>query len=435
MNLPIPLPSPSNDLGLPGISLTRIILQRHDDPTIACSSGQPPCQGQIPCQCNCTICQHRWRLGDDEDRTAYRDVQLLGRLNRDPAFCDPPRRIFTLRPAYIPPPMPQPGNNWGKLQKLAPETLDSISAYVGGFQSGAAGLRGRPATGRPARAHHNLTFAVGQTPCTEGYSNTRRFGGELRDWDLTLRCPNDRHGAALPYHGRIYNCREWGCFQNRQDARSRGLDADAPYSLPWICQDHIDGAKTEWRLHDRTDFDKSHRVPPCSFHEKQLMRNHPHGINTCTCSNVPFDSWQCRACFEAKITKMTEAFQIRVDLPFRGDADVRVTRDRHWFDWRAVRRMLARDHPCMHSQDARDCKVKRLGGIHRKRVLDCRCCGGLIVEPQVEPSDRVLRSNRIESEEGAGEEQGVGRSAGLKRRAPPVQPDGQGRAKSQKKKR
>ena len=443
MNRPPRPPSPLNDLGFPGFTLGQAISRRHDlNPVWGCTSSRAPCHGQNPCQCICTICQHRWKLGDDDDREAYRVAQIDGRLDGDPEFCDPPRRIFTLRFVYVPPPMPQPRRKLGNLlQKLASETLDSISAFVGEFQIGAAGLRGRPAIGGPAQAHHHLTFAVGQRPCTEGYSNTHHFGGASRQWDLTLRCPNDRHGAALPYQGQIHVCKEHDCLTNRRavphpgNTLTRGLDADTPGSRAWVCQDHIDGAKTEWRLHDRTDFDKSHRVPPCTFHEKQLMRDHPRGINTCTCSRVSFDSWQCRACFEAKISKMTEAFQIRVDLPFRGDADIQITGDRHWDDWRIVRRMLARDHPCLHSQNLQDCKVKRLGGIYRKRVLDCRCCGGVIVEPQAEPSNRKLRSMRGEGEKGTGGEQGVGSSAHPNKRAALVQLDDQGRAKYQKTKR
>lgn len=435
-------PSPLNDLGFPGFTLHSAVARRHDlGPLRACESRRFPCNGQRPCLCICTICQHRWKIGDGEDREAYRVAQLVGRLDGAPEFCDPPSRSFVLRFVYVPLPMPQPRTNWGELQKLPSEILDSISALVGEFQTGVAGLRGRPAIGRPAKAHHHLTFAVGQRPCTEGYHNTAQFSGDLRLWDLTLRCPNDRRGAALPYQGQIHVCKEYNCFRNRSaqphpaNTLTRGLDADTPLLRPWVCQDHIDGAKTKWQLHDRTNFDKSHRVPPCSFHEKQLMRDHPRGTNTCTCSRVSFDSWQCRACFEAKITKMTEAFNIRVDLPFRGDADLRVTGDTHWFYWMTVRRMLAREHPCMHAHDVPNCKVKRLGGIHRKRVLDCRCCGGLIVEPQPEPSHRVLRSMRVEGGEGTDREQGMESSARPSKRALPMQSGNQGRAKHQKKKR
>lgn len=441
MNGPPRPPSPPNDLGFPGFTLGQAIGRRHDNPLYPCGSRRVPCHGQNPCLCICTICQHRWILGDDEDREAYRDAQLVGRLSGAPEFCDPPPRIFTPRFVYVPPQMPQPRRNWGEeMKKLPPEIFDSISALVGEFQIVAAGLRGRPAIDRPAQAHHNLTLAVGQRPCTEGYHNTRQFGGEIRDWDLTLRCPNDRHGADLPHRGPIHVCKEYDCLAKRTALPypaiplTRGLNGNTDVSLSWVCQDHIDGAKTEWQLHDRTDFDKSHRVPPCSFHEKQLMRDHPRGINECTCSRVSFDSWQCRACFEAKIAKMTEAFQIRVDLPFRGDANLGLTDARHWFNWRAVRQMLAKDHPCMHSHDIPNCKVKRLGGIHRKRVLDCRCCGGVIVEPQPEPSHRVLRSMRVRGGKGTGGEQGVESSARPNKRALPVQPDNQGRKKYQKKK-
>lgn len=432
--------SPPNDLGIPGITLNRAIDQRHDfAPLWPCLSGRAPCNGQINCRCNCSICRHWWRIGNGVERAAYRDIQLDGRLNGGPEFRDPPRRIFTLRFVNVPPPMPQPRRNWGnQLQRLAPETLDNIFAFVGGFQRGAAGLRGRPAIGAPAQAHHHLTFALGQRPCTEGYSNANHFGGATHRWDLRLRCPNDRHGAAPPYQGQIHVCKENDCLAKRRavphpaNTLTRGLDADTSRSRAWVCQDHIDGAKTEWQLHDRTNFDKSHRVPPCSFHEKQLMRDHPRGLNTCTCSRVSFDSWQCLACFEAKVTKMMEAFSIRVNVPWRGDADVHVTRGRYWSTWRPVRQTLAKDHPCLHLQNGRECKIKRLEGIYRKRVLDCRCCGGVIVEPQPEPKLRQLRSLDILSGDRTGGEQEVRSPARPNKRVPLMQLDDHGRAKLQK---
>lgn len=228
-------------------------------------------------------------------------------------------------------------------------------------------------------------------------------------------------GAGVPYHGAIHVCKEHDCLTNRRHAASQvprfannALDAATPGLRAWVCQDHLDGAKTWWGLHDRTNFDKSHRVPPCSFHEVQFMEEYPDGHNSCTCENVSFDSWQCRSCFEHKIRKMIENFQMRVDLPFRGDADLRVTRpylggivppqgtsnEVYWSDWRVVRRMLARVHPCMHNDNVSRCKIQRIGGIQRRRVLDCRCCGGLIVERPRNPNANPLSSDYFRDPEG-----------------------------------
>lgn len=102
--------------------------------------------------------------------------------------------------------------------------------------------------------------------------------------------------------------------------------------------------------------------------------------------------------------KMRENFKNRVELPYRGDADLAITRpvvpegqndSMYWGRWEVVRRMLAEVHPCMH-EPVEGCLFKRLGGIHRKRVLDCRCCGGVIVQPAPEPKVRVRPRHTIE---------------------------------------
>lgn len=66
----------------------------------------------------------------------------------------------------------------------------------------------------------------------------------------------------------------------------------------------------------------------------------------------------------------------------------------YWRDWRAMRRMLARVHPCMHTP-AWECNVKRIGVIRSTAVLNCRCCGGLIVEPQKPLRNKDLLEGEI----------------------------------------
>ncbi|KAL8828573.1 MAG: hypothetical protein Q9191_002510 [Dirinaria sp. TL-2023a] len=316
-----------------------------------------------------------------------------------PRIADPPRRIFTVRPTKIDPPrLPTAANQWGTMTRLPVEVRDMISAYVGDFPAGVAALNSAGLTQNPLdpRSHNNLTLALWQYPCTEkSHPPGAVFNGAQLPGP-SIPCPNNRKGAGLPYQGRIRNCQGHGNL----GLSCCGTVGQTPHDIAYICEDHFRGTKTWWQLHDRANFDKCHKVPPCRYHETQLMRQYPEGVNTCTCNNVDLESWQCAQCFDWKVRRMGVNFFARVELPYRGDADMSILRPAvapgenpniYWSDWRVVREMLARQHPCMHFPVS-GCTFKRLGGIHRKRVLDCRCCGGIIVQPQ--GNLKVTRADR-----------------------------------------
>ena len=389
--------SPVDDPGaLSGESFNDSVRQRHDIVGGPCPLLHPV-DSACACDWNCYKCSHKFRLGNAQERARYRESVLNDRRLGVLRVLDPPRRVFKvrlIRDNLRKPPSPQ----WGNLDQLPVELLDEICAISGEFPGGVAGLREDP--GNPM-AHNQLSLAIGQRPCTERHVPGLGVGGRASNWGR--RCPNDRFGAGPGYEGRIHSCQEFKCRQRRNSYRF----INTPGSQAWVCEDHFNGAKDWWKLHNRTNLDKSHRVPPCRYHEEQLMRQYPNGINTCTCSNVSFTSWQCRSCFDHKIRKMRRNFQYRVELPFRGDADLSITRPVvlpgengkvYWSDWKVVRAMLAKVHPCMH-EPVGDCTFKRIGGIYRKRVLDCRCCGGVIVQPQKQSAE-LLEPDFFEGEVG-----------------------------------
>lgn len=119
-----------------------------------------------------------------------------------------------------------------------------------------------------------------------------------------------------------------------------------------------------------------------------LARHRNESLNsTCTCRNVDFTKWQCRSCFTAKVEKLQRVFRRRVNAPWRGNADTNITNRKHYQrDWKRVRRILQRKHPCLKG----NCGRPRLKGLVRNEVLDCRCCGGYVVQ-ELPPLRRSAR--------------------------------------------
>ena len=107
------------------------------------------------------------------------------------------------------------------------------------------------------------------------------------------------------------------------------------------------------------------------------MQKYPEGLNTCTCRNLSFSRWQYRNCFETKIIKLQRHFRRRVNVKWRGLADRAIIGDDFYYtDWKEVRKMLQRLYPC-----SQTCGRKRQAGLFVDQALDCRCCGGMIIQP------------------------------------------------------
>lgn len=362
----------------------------HDRRNIPCPYGHTP--GGI-CTCLCFACAHRLRFGNAAEVNTYRSLVVNYRQpdpnhQGQPRIADPPRRVFQVRPTTTDV-LPRAGNQWGDMMLLPMELRDMICAFVGDFPAGVAALNPNGLTQNPRdpRSHNDLTLAVHHWPCTETKA----------PWNLAqngLPCPNNRTGARRPYQGGVQKCQ--GTTFWCAGMAVHGYEH-------YVCRQHFESTKRWWQLDNRANLDKSHKVPPCQYHERQLMRQNPDGLNTCNCENVDFDDWSCVDCFRMKVHKMRINFFCRVEMPYRGEADMSILRpavapnansEVYWSDWRVVREMLAREHPCMHSPVG-GCTVKRLGGIHRKRVLDCRCCGGVIVEPRNKDIKRkITRADR-----------------------------------------
>ena len=241
------------------------------------------------------------------------------------------------------------------------------------------------------------------------------WNSDIRNW--TEPCPNTHQGRQGEYNGRILPCDEVFCGRDMkaldtEDEEEEDPDqwlSDRPKEQiekePWerlpedlfdednepkkqyVCEKHIQDSKTFFRMGKNLDnLYNAHLIRYCKVHEAELQAQHRGGLTTCTCRRVDFTRWQCRSCFQTKVEKLQRHFRRRVNARWRGNADTNVTNDDFYQrDWRKVRRMLQRLHPCLKGH----CGRQRLKGLARNQVLDCRCCGGYVVQP-------LRRSARLE---------------------------------------
>ncbi|MCJ1456064.1 hypothetical protein MMC28_006421 [Mycoblastus sanguinarius] len=215
-------------------------------------------------------------------------------------------------------------------------------------------------------------------------------------------CPHSRTGGG--YLKGIKRCENSNCEH-----------FDYPPGYPkgggerMVCEHHIEDSKEFWELEGLY---KAHLVGTCRKHFNDLQTKYPRGLNTCTCHNL-FDRWQCRRCFERYIHTAQNHFRRRVLANPNGNVDRRmVSRQDYHLQWRHVRRMLAREHPCSNRREGRKefrnhkfCGRKRL--FYNESVMDCRACGGLVIKPS-----RQRRSGPIAGPLLELDERGQGRQVG-----------------------
>lgn len=288
----------------------------------------------------------------------------------------------------FPPPRPLPGRRLrnpthsflaqGKATAIPPEIMSEISSYNGEFDKKEL-HKNFP---NDETSHNNFTFALGLRPCTEQIPwNTR-----IERWQYP--CPNDRRRVGdPPYEGRIERCQRprYICLDPDQEDD----EGPKPYTLnqrPYVCEQHIQDSKD---FYEEDKLIKAHLVGTCRKHITEFTRKHPCGYNSCTCRNL-LDTWQCRRCYRKSVRKIQGHFRLRVLKPDRGgggDQEM-VRRPDYHLEWKDVRKMLAKDHPCHHS-----CGRKRL--LNNSLVVDCRACGGIIIRPTAR---RTRNANLTEEE-------------------------------------
>ncbi|KAF6220275.1 hypothetical protein HO133_003407 [Letharia lupina] len=251
-----------------------------------------------------------------------------------------------------------------------------------------------------ARRPYDYTQDSATQPCTEMIP----WGVNIRKWNKP--CPNKRRRERGRYDGKVLPCDEVFCdgdlnaLSERCERRhGSGLPdalwdqvkfpADDGPVRPYVCESHIQDTKDYFHMGAHADnLYKSHLVRFCKVHEAELLAKRPE--STCTCRNVDFNRWQCRSCFQEKVEKLQRHFRRRVNPRWRGCADTSITNGKFYQrDWKGVRRMLQREHPCLKGH----CGRPRLKGLVRNEVLDCRCCGGHIVQP-------LRRSTRLAGRRG-----------------------------------
>lgn len=247
--------------------------------------------------------------------------------------------------------------------------------------------------------------------------NVRKSCTEMIPWNTNVKnwtdqCPNSR--ALFPrkrtesvnmggYQKDIRPCCEAGeesgdCMFPADDELVSDQDPPGPPDderpdedfTRYVCEDHIEDSKNFWELEK---FHKAHLVGTCKKHRIEYKRKYQQGLNTCTCHKL-FERWQCRRCFERKIFQVQNHFRRRVAARHDGGRlDVEPSREifnrDYHLRWRGVRALVARKHPCSHF-----CGRKRI--LSNEDVMDCRACGGLIVQRQRYP----LRSRPIRSQRG-----------------------------------
>ena len=310
-----------------------------------------------------------------------------------------------------------------------PQELRSyISRLSGGFDNGKENYDTFP---RKPWRHNLMTFALGRRPCTEMIPwNVRR-----RTW--THPCPNDRRD--IEERGPTKRPTVWGCvqcnargtpFDSNGDPRRRlnspWHDRMNPPGLPflggnvarwavgsterWVCEDHREDSKLFW---EEDSLHKAHRVGTCEGCRIEFTRLYPEGRNTCTCKNW-LAPWLCRSCYEGRVRYLQNEFRRRVDQSFR--RIIKKNPQDYHRDWRGLSAYLAEGHPCGRNHPANTAN-RRLERVFRHRrprytlgaqrlleneqVMDCRACGGIIVEPTLlvttsQERRRMKRLGRME---------------------------------------
>ena len=315
--------------------------------------------------------------------------------------------------------------------------MAALSGFVGEF-AGSESWRRFP---NNPQAHHSLTIALGQRPCTEQIP----WNTSVANW--VDPCPRDRRGLgdepARPgnQRGPSWPCNETRCQQEdpgvkiqRYDHNQEPIDSDdedfeddyrdtnedSPPGDPethnnnrWVCRYHKRDAEGFW---EHENLIEAHRVPTCNHCKTEHQGKYPFGHNSCTCANL-LSRWQCRRCFEKKVRTIQTHFRQRVGAHYTGEADFDMIASNtnsadpnrpdlgpglgtyHWNagagqGWRQVRRMLIAQHPCIGLGLSRYCGQKRVA--NQTLVMHCRSCGGVVVKPVTTRTSRIgTRAGRL----------------------------------------
>ena len=250
-----------------------------------------------------------------------------------------------------------------------------------------------------AKSRLNLHWALGRIPCMEGEPFRNYIDMEFMSPNWTSMCKN-WHGVSEPgsYPHRIRICvAEEDCLSLKPDVPFTlgGTVVRAPNNRHWVCENHIEDNRV---IFGQEDFIAAQRIGTCNYHRRQYLRNYPNGFNNCTCERK-LNAWMCRRDYIHVREQISRNFRHRVNRPQHWGNGNRVitganTEHDYTTDKRATRMMLAQRHPCG-------------SGCGRKRemqtdVLDCRSCGGIIVQrapalPVGLMSGLSIRANRKRS--------------------------------------
>ena len=342
-----PSEDPSEDSGVPEDSTPP---DSDNDPTEHDPWGRCPwghgMEGLEDCTCYCPGCRPAIRQRERDIRKGWPrgDFDTHGRVS----FSPPP----ALRPRGI---IRQPTT------RLPHDIMSTISHYNGAFDEPET----HEAIPRDPKQHHALTFALRQLPCTEQIPwNTRTYY-----WDTP--CPNDRRQVGWNdlylRHIEVCQTRHTRC-PSPSDEDPPG-DPYTPDGRRHVCEEHFEDSQ---KFYEIEKMYKAHLVGTCRRHMRHFIRRYPLGFNSCTCRNL-MNTWQCRLCYRKSVLKLENHFRRRVLAPhLGGQADRQMlSHPEYYLNWKDVRRMLVRDHPCNHR-----CGRRRILNNYRNcLVMDCRACG------------------------------------------------------------
>lgn len=255
-------------------------------------------------------------------------------------------------------------------------------------------------------------IAMGRTPCTEGLGAYNRedpgaaWIAHPDNW--ICPCPNYASVAiAGPRAPVVHRCANGNDCRGAQPILSMtgtlpAWDDQQTARVARVCQQHREATKRMYPHDHRLEL---HRVGTCTYHRHLLQARYPQGLNSCVCEKW-LDRWICRTDYLRLGHQYARNFYHRVkrDIPnsngWSGGADAFMFTGYIQFARRAfvsyryqdravgpIRAHLALNHPC-----GLGCGRVR---ENQTDVMDCRACGGCIIQPLPRRVTRSKRSARL----------------------------------------
>ena len=328
------------------------------------------------------------------------------------------------------------------LEFLVLQSVRDWAANTPGLVAGA-----NPKSIEEARAYYrrgrfySAWFASNRVPCMDGVvpksglfrgdPNDSIFTGSLHRV-MTEHCPNMRWpakfqnpGGYVPpkYTGQIRPCSKGTNCKIAASLRNRGA-WQPPFHLAFVCQEHIERQRLCVRQDRWLD---SFRLGVCAYHLTRYQKKYPQGVNTCVCE-ADLNRWLCHWDYEETRKNIAECVRYRLPKsygmagapqPWGGvnnawmapcldrTSSSQESRPMTWeweFEGTRIGGLTFQQHAHLTHPCSLGCGRPRM---KQRDVLDCRACGGLIVQPdpkakkkkKTKPRKRPQKIHATESEQ------------------------------------